>query len=99
MGAWSGYRLKVPGGHNGAVVWATQNRFDGVAAIAVQHLNWRSVGVSLPSVSPLHEGDHGGDQVDSFVGEPVFVPFALSGLAIGHPVSGLERSFVSSGVH
>ncbi len=83
--AGSGYRLKITGGHDGVVVGAAVDGFDDVPAVAVQQLDWRSVGVGFPSVSPLHEGDDGCDEVQSFFGEPVFVSFPLSGLTVGHP--------------
>jgi hypothetical protein len=77
--------LKIARRDVGVVVWAAEDGFNGVAAVAVQHLHRWSGWVGLPSVSPLHEGDDSGDEVQSLFGEPVFVSFPLSGFAVGHP--------------
>lgn len=78
------YGFKVACSQQRVVMGTAQNGFDRVVAPAVQHLDRRSVGIGFPSVAPLHQRDDDGDQVQSFVSEPIFVSFALSGFAIRH---------------
>ncbi len=64
---------------------AAHDQLDGVPAIAVNDLDRRAGGVGLPLVAPLHQRDHGGQQIKALVGEVVFVAFALAGFAVGLP--------------
>ena len=51
-GAW--YGLKIAGGDDGVVVWTAEDGFDGVVAVAVQHVDRRPIRVGFPPVSPVN---------------------------------------------
>jgi hypothetical protein len=83
-GAGAGPGLGVSRGERDLVMTAAHHHLDTMSAIAVSDLDRWAVGVGLPAVAPLHQCDNRGQEVKAFVGEAIFVAFALAGFSVRH---------------
>ncbi len=63
---------------------AAKNKVHRVSTLAVNDLHRRTGGVGLPAVPPSHQRDNGRQQIETLVGEPIFVAFPLAGFSVRH---------------
>lgn len=57
---------------------AAQDQLRRMTAIAMGDFDGWTVGVSMRAVTPLHQRDDRGQQLETFLGKAIFVAFALA---------------------